>query len=323
MKSTKITPAHSIEAKAWADALFCEWNESGMPFDVTCFTSQPPTLNQVYTALAVTLGYTSWDELIEHVSSPHEPVYITAENNGKEVLGERLSRYIKYNYSHGAVLGLLENAGVGYSPTDRRAILELASPWGLIVEQRQLAEGILKIETAGHGGLKLTKTLANAIHSHLTLNSEYYEEDEAFALVYLALPHLFPLIQDKAQALGHLDIFASHSVPRKKSQAEVDFLAECSTSLHPEFNLGFEPHVVNDELNRELNEIEQCVIRYLSQCVLNNKRPIATPSVEYTPSLADWVLCLIKTPNIDGVGKKQIRSGRTIFTLRPVGISGN
>ncbi|MGO2076568.1 MAG: hypothetical protein ACTH3B_15675 [Pseudoalteromonas sp.] len=81
MNNFKITPAHSIEAKAWATVLFNEWNE-----------------------------------LIEHVSSPHEPIYITAENNAHEVIGEILSRYIKYNYSHGMVLNMLENAGVGYSP---------------------------------------------------------------------------------------------------------------------------------------------------------------------------------------------------------------
>lgn len=83
MENLKITPAHSLEARAWADALFFEWDESGMPLDVTCPTSTPPTLKEVHEALAVILGYTSWDELIDHVSSPHEPVYITAENNGK------------------------------------------------------------------------------------------------------------------------------------------------------------------------------------------------------------------------------------------------
>lgn len=233
------------------------------------------------------------------------------------MLGERLSRYIKYNYSHGAALRLLENGGVGYSSSDRRELLERASPWGIIVEQLQLAEGILKIETAGHGGLKLTEALADAIPSHLTLNSEYYEEDEAFALVYLALPHLFPLTQDKAQALDRLDILASHSVPRKISQAEIDFLAECTTSLDPEFNLGFEPHVVNDELNRELNEIEHCVIRYLSECVLSNKRPIATPGIEYTPSLTDWVHCLIKIQNIDGTWKKSDKKWKDHFYFTP------
>lgn len=57
MKNVKITPAHSIEANAWADALFYEWNGSGIPFDVTCFDSVPPMLKEVHEALSVTLGY--------------------------------------------------------------------------------------------------------------------------------------------------------------------------------------------------------------------------------------------------------------------------
>lgn len=299
MKNLKIMPAHSLEAKAWADALFCEWDASGMPLDVTCFTSKPPTLEEVREALAVTLGYTSWDELIDVVSNPHEPLYITAQSKGEEMLGERLSRYIKYNYSHGMVLNMLENAGVGYSPSDRRALLELTSPWGLIVEQQQLAEGILLIETAGHGGLKLTESLADAIPSHLTNHGQFYEEDEAFALVYLAFPHLFPLIECKAQALSCLYIFTSLSVPRSISQADIDFLSE-----FPADNVGYQQNLEDEELNRDLTKIEKDVIRYLSECVLSNKRPIATPDVECTPSLSDWVLCLTKIPNIDGTWKK-------------------
>ena len=317
MKNVKITPAHSIEASAWADALFYEWNESGIPFDVTCFDSVPPTLKEVHEALSVALGYASWDELIEHVSCPHEPIYITAENNAHEAIGERLSRYIKYNYSHGMVLNMLENAGVGYSPSDRRAILELTSPWGLIVEQRQLADGIMVVKTAGHGGLKLTKERADAIPSHLTLNSEYYEEDEAFALVYLTYPQLFPSVQDKANGLGGLSIFTSHSVPRKKHQAEIDFLAECNVSFDPELDLVSKPHVEDEELNRDLTEMEKHVIRYLSECVLINKRPIAMPDTEYVPSLADWVECLNRVPRIIGTWRKTDKSWKEHFYTTP------
>ncbi|WP_404936219.1 MULTISPECIES: DUF7007 domain-containing protein [unclassified Pseudoalteromonas] len=115
-----------------------------------------------------------------------------------------------------------------------------------MVEQRKLVEGIMDVETAGHGGLKLTKKLADAIPSHLTLNSEYYEEDEAFALVYLAYPQIFPSVQGKAHALGRLNIFTSHSVPRKKNQAEIDFLAEFTTTIDTELNLDFKPHVEDE-----------------------------------------------------------------------------
>lgn len=317
MKNLKLTPAHSIEANTWATALFSEWERSGIPFDVTCVASTPPTLKEVHEALSVTLGYASWAELIEHVSSPHEPIYITSENNAHEVLGERLSRYIKYNYSHGMVLNMLENAGVGYSPAERRAVLELTSPWGLIVEQRQLAEGIMDVKTAGHGGLKLTKELADAIPSHLTLNSEYYEEDEASALVYIAYPQLFPSVQDKANGLGRLSIFTSYSVPRKKTQAEIDFLAECKVSFDPELDLVFKPHVEDEELNRDLTEMEKHVIRYLSECVFSNKRPIAMPDTEYVPSLADWVERLNKLPRIDGTWKKTDMSWKEHFYTAP------
>ncbi|WP_442960297.1 DUF7007 domain-containing protein [Pseudoalteromonas sp. NGC95] len=50
----------------------------------------------------------------------------------------------------------------------------------------------------GNGGLKLTEALVDVLPSHLTLGCEFYEEDEAFALVYLAYSQLFPPIQDIA-----------------------------------------------------------------------------------------------------------------------------
>ena len=54
---------------------------------------------------------------------------------------------------------------------------------------------------------------------------------------------------------------------------------------------------------------------YLSECVINNKYPIAAPDVEYAPSLTDWVLCLKRAPNIDGTWKQTAKKWKERFYI--------
>lgn len=96
------------------------------------------------------------------------------------------------------------------------------------------------------------------------------------------------------------------------SQAVIDFLSE-----FPADNSGYQQNLEDEELNRDLTEIEKYVIRYLSECVLSNKRPIAMPDTEYVPSLADWVECLNRVPRIDGTWRITDENWKEHFYTAP------
>lgn len=297
MAALKITPAHSIEAKDWSEALLREFIEFGLPLDAKNCNESTPTAEEANEALAVALGYATWSELIEFVSQPHEATYITETNNGKQLIAERLSKYINFDYTHGIVSSVVFNSGIGFSPAERRLLKEFASPWGEVYEEEQVADGVKRVHTSTHGGLKLTSELADVMPLHLTLNSVFYEEDESYALVYLAFPNLFPLTKDKADALGSLNIISSLSLPRKTSKEVIEFLRENRLNL---IDLGYDVDLNDDptELNRDLNDAEKRVINYVSECVRLNKRPIAIPSTSRVPTLADWLECLESKPRV-------------------------
>ncbi len=312
----KITPAHSIEARDWSEALLREFIEFGLPLDAKNCNESTPTAEEANEALAVALGYDTWSELIEFVSQPHEAIYITESNNGKQLIAERLSKYINFDYTHGIVSSVVFNSGIGNSPAERRLLKELASPWGEVYEEEQVAEGVKRVHTSTHGGLKLTCELADAMPPHLTLNSVFYEEDEAYALVYLAFPNLFPSPKDKANALGLVNVVSSLSIPSKISQEQIDFMRENCLNLN-DFGYNVDLNDEQTALNRDLNDAEKRVLNYLSECVRLNKRPIAMPSTGGTPTLADWVECLERKPRANDVWPITSKQWKEHFYISP------
>lgn len=69
------------------------------------------------------------------------------------------------------------------------------SPWGPVQHQHEIAPGIVRVMTAGHGGLVLSPERLQAMPNRYKLNEygtgRYFEEDCEWALVALAFPDEF------------------------------------------------------------------------------------------------------------------------------------
>lgn len=69
------------------------------------------------------------------------------------------------------------------------------SPWGGIQHRKQIAPGVWNVETAGHGGIYVAPSVLATIPDCLKENTfagpGWFEEDCDWALVVVALPHLF------------------------------------------------------------------------------------------------------------------------------------
>jgi len=68
------------------------------------------------------------------------------------------------------------------------------SPWGKVQYCDQIAEGIVSVSTAGHGGLKLSAKRNNQIPEGARIHSGWYEEDCEWAIVALVFPMDFPTV---------------------------------------------------------------------------------------------------------------------------------
>lgn len=74
-----------------------------------------------------------------------------------------------------------------------------SSPWGKSQQINKIAPGIAFVSTAGHGGYRVAKKLAEKSFSCTKLNRAaifsggyyWFEEDCAWSLVAIAFPHLF------------------------------------------------------------------------------------------------------------------------------------
>lgn len=73
------------------------------------------------------------------------------------------------------------------------------TPWGMSQQIKKIAPGIAFLSTAGHGGYRVSKKLAERSFTHAELkhaaiyggNYYWFEEDCAWSLVAIAFPHLF------------------------------------------------------------------------------------------------------------------------------------
>jgi hypothetical protein len=68
-------------------------------------------------------------------------------------------------------------------------------PWGEIEHSTQYAEGILLVETSGHGGFILSRDrfeeMEPALRELSWTSDQFFEDDEAWAAVAATWPHLF------------------------------------------------------------------------------------------------------------------------------------
>lgn len=78
-----------------------------------------------------------------------------------------------------------------------------STPWGQSQWQKKIARGITQISTAGHGGYRISKVLAEKRISEemrtkagiLYCGYWYFEEDCAWSAVVLSFPELYTLEQ--------------------------------------------------------------------------------------------------------------------------------
>lgn len=68
------------------------------------------------------------------------------------------------------------------------------SPWGIIQTSEVVSEGgIVRVHTAGHGGLKITEALNERIPDSVRSANGWYEEDCEWSIVATVYPELFPV----------------------------------------------------------------------------------------------------------------------------------
>jgi len=83
------------------------------------------------------------------------------------------------------------------------------SPWGPVQHTERVADGIVFVSTASHGGFVLSPKRLMEMRARFKRNpygrSRYFEEDCRAALVVIAFPELFRADQvDRAQACARV-----------------------------------------------------------------------------------------------------------------------
>ena len=103
----------------------------------------------------------------------------------------------------------------------REPKVDQASPWGLIQTVKNLAQGIWKVTTVSHGGIKLSPDRNKQIPKDVRSSDEWYEEDEAMEIVYLTFSN---------------EISESKKRKRRKLKEDVEFSlnGDGMTNIHPE-----------------------------------------------------------------------------------------
>ncbi len=73
-----------------------------------------------------------------------------------------------------------------------------ASPWGIVEDEEQIAEGIIYVSTASHGGIWVSRELLPRISKEMRDYAEYwsgssqwFEEDCAAQCVVVSFPEYF------------------------------------------------------------------------------------------------------------------------------------
>lgn len=77
-----------------------------------------------------------------------------------------------------------------------------SSPWGIVEGEEQIAEGIIYVSTASHGGIWVARELLPRIQKEMrdyakywSGSSQWFEEDCAAQCVVVSFPEYFPAEQ--------------------------------------------------------------------------------------------------------------------------------
>ncbi len=73
----------------------------------------------------------------------------------------------------------------------------MKTPWGKAQDCNQLGEGIWRVHTAGHGGVKLSAKRNREMPERFRNASGWYEEDCASALVVISIGHEWDRVRDR------------------------------------------------------------------------------------------------------------------------------
>lgn len=185
----KIRPANIATAKSLAKRLFRTLAQLKL--------DPGYSLQQTHEIYAKALGYDSWHELSADLARwPGIPRYLedlpTDERNvTRHAIVTRLSAQLHQGLSPALVAAIASHAGVGYSPAEIARQNALASPWGEIQQEIEVAPGIRKVSTASHGGYRLSAERRERMLQLIGSNQEWYEEDDEAVLVEAAFPDAF------------------------------------------------------------------------------------------------------------------------------------
>ena len=80
-----------------------------------------------------------------------------------------------------------------------------SSPWGTVQDEEQIADGIIYVSTASHGGIWVARELLPRISEEMkdyakywSGSSQWFEEDCAAQCVVVSFPEYFPADQVEA-----------------------------------------------------------------------------------------------------------------------------
>lgn len=84
-----------------------------------------------------------------------------------------------------------------------------SSPWGIVQDEETIADGIVYVSTASHGGIWVSPELLGRVQeamrdyaAYWSGSSQWFEEDCAAQCVVVSFPELFPAEQvERAQAI--------------------------------------------------------------------------------------------------------------------------
>ena len=100
-----------------------------------------------------------------------------------------------------------------YAPTAQPT----RSPWGAVQSAEQLAPGVWRVSTAGHGGIKLSPARNRAVPGIARAAGGWYEEDCDWAIAALVHPDAFPVRPATQQFDGDQIAYARRTIGRYQS----------------------------------------------------------------------------------------------------------
>lgn len=301
-----LLPAHTKDAKEMARRLCDALQIHGLTADCRNPEAEFLTLQQTQELLAKAMGHPSWRQMAAALKEPHRTIYIDGgSEDALTAFATQLSGLLGFDYAHGSVLRAIHTSGAGFSPKFRRAMEDNDSPWGPIVEQEEIAPGIVSVTTGGHGGLVLSPERQAAMPVHLRIDGAGYEEDGEYNLVVLAFPEEQDRLGNLRDALAYLNII-DHSKARQDHSRTVSALLNSGQDIRTLTFPTFE--------EPPLPEMETRVVAYLAECVRTNRMPIRFPDEAkgevknvihyarsiYHQTLQQWVDVLSTVPTVEG-----------------------